>query len=67
MQREHRRVFKVVLLAALVAGAANVCRVAAADSALQTSCVACHTNEKALSENLSTEEQKKSALTSGAG
>jgi hypothetical protein len=37
------------------------------DLLAQSSCVSCHTNENTLEENLATKEEKKSALTSGAG
>ena len=37
------------------------------DSLAQSSCVSCHTNENTLKENLESKEEKKSALTSGAG
>ena len=37
------------------------------DSLAQSSCVSCHTNENTLKENLAPKEEKKSALTSGAG
>ncbi len=37
------------------------------DSLAQSSCVSCHTKENLLKKNLSLKEEKKSALTSGAG
>ncbi len=37
------------------------------DSLAQSICVSCHTQENMLEENLSPKEEKKSALTSGAG
>ena len=37
------------------------------DLAAQSSCVSCHTKENMLKKNLSPKEEKKSALTSGAG
>ncbi len=37
------------------------------DSSAQSSCVSCHTQENMLEENLAAKEEKKSALTSGAG
>ena len=37
------------------------------DSLAQSSCVSCHTKENLLKKNLSPKEEKKSALTSGAG
>ena len=37
------------------------------DSLAQSSCVSCHTKESLLKKNLSPKEEKKSALTSGAG
>jgi nitrate/TMAO reductase-like tetraheme cytochrome c subunit len=37
------------------------------DSSAQSSCVSCHTKENLLKKNLAPKEEKKSALTSGAG
>jgi hypothetical protein len=37
------------------------------DLLAQSSCVSCHTQENMLEENLAAKEEKKSALTSGAG
>ena len=37
------------------------------DSLAQSSCVSCHTQENLLIKNLAPKEEKKSALTSGAG
>ncbi len=59
--------FKTIFLAMVGAGLLAAPGGMAGDAADRSGCVACHTDEKALTRTLSREKPKKSALTSGAG
>lgn len=67
MQRWRHTLPKTLFLAILATGLPASSGTNAVDSTSQSSCVICHTDENALTRNLSTIKSKKSAHTSGVG
>ena len=67
MQRWRRALTKTLFLAILATGLLASSGTNAVESTSSSSCVICHTDENALTRNLSTVKPKKSAHTSGTG
>ena len=67
MQAGGHPLLKTVVLLLLAFGLCLTIGVQPAGTTSRSSCVTCHTDEKALIRNLSPVKQQKSALTSGAG
>ncbi len=67
MQRRRSVLPKILFLAILTTGLLSSAGTNAVDDTSPTSCVTCHTDETALTRNLSTVKPKKSTHTSGVG
>lgn len=67
MQRWRRILPKTLFLAILAACLLPGAGTNAVEATSQSSCISCHTDETALTRNLSTVKPKKSAHTSGVG
>jgi len=67
MQGRAKSPLKILVLVLLATGILTIIGVNASDTTAPSSCVKCHTDEKALTSSLSPVKVKKSSMTSGTG